>query len=491
PVEIKTRKKGDIRDPFEDPKADDDEDLALTSSLEPKSCTRKAVRGQLTSYADLLFTVQQRVCIFMLFVIGRRFRILRWDRAGVIVTKSIDYFEDWNPLCNFFWCISRLPDNKLGFDPTATRLFETNPEWEQMDTFATALESDVSSEPRPLEDGELELESEIEDAEGPGFVFDYVRQMFARSLKDPRWPRFKLRVPDSGKTRDYLVGKPTVYASGAIGRGTRGYVGLDVQTGRFVWLKDAWRASYDEMEKEGTIVERLNHAGITGVPTVICHGDVGRQRTATAAWWECKNLRGVKKKFEDDSTDAPAIATDSVHMVAQVCINLKKFKTGRQLASIIYDCFETHRLAANLENNGILHRDITDDNIVIYPGVGMKDGCRQLLWRGILTDWEISKPIAVGVRPRARQPERTATFQFMSANLLNAVGPVSIPDELESFILIIIYYATRYLESNILHDTDVASFLDECFDCYTIDGDAILCGERKLSIVVVDGRLLR
>lgn len=79
----------------------------------------------------------------------------------------------------------------------------------------------------------------------------------------------------------------------------------------------------------------------------------------------------------------------------------------------------------------------------------------------------------------------------MSVNLLNAVGPVTIPDELESFVLILIYYATRYLESNILFGSDVASFIDECFDCYTIESNVIVCGERKASIVVGDGKLLR
>ncbi|EJF59459.1 hypothetical protein DICSQDRAFT_17506, partial [Dichomitus squalens LYAD-421 SS1] len=369
-------------------------------------------RGQLTSYADLLFTVQQRVCIFMLFVIGRRFRILRWDRAGVIVTKSIDYFEDWNPLCNFFWCISRLPDNKLGFDPTATRLFETDPEWEQMDTFATALESDVSSEPRPLEDGELELKSEIEDAEGPGF----------------------LRVPDSGKTRDYLVGKPTVYASGAIGRGTRGYVGLDVQTGRFVRLKDAWRASYDEMEKEGTIVERLNHAGITGVPTVICHGDVDRQRTATAA---CTK------------SDCPLRQHRHYRIaVYEVCMPLKEFQHGQQLLSIVLDCLRAHHQAATNPKTQLLHRDISGGNILIYPKVRCdEDGQNpSLVWSGILSDWELSKPVGVQeAASRATQAERMGTYQFMSVNLLtNITKPVEISDELESFFHVLVYYAIRY-----------------------------------------------
>ncbi|TBU36983.1 hypothetical protein BD309DRAFT_827016, partial [Dichomitus squalens] len=97
----------------------------------------------------------------------------------------------------------------------------------------------------------------------------------------------------------------------------------------------------------------------------------------------------------------------------------------------------------------ILHRDITDDNIMILPKVETTNGVRRIVWRGILTDWEISKPIVTGGVPRARQPERTATWQFMSVRLLNGIGVVKIPDELESFLLILIYYVVRYIESSI------------------------------------------
>ncbi|TBU36338.1 hypothetical protein BD309DRAFT_878546, partial [Dichomitus squalens] len=139
------------------------------------------------------------------------------DRAGVIVTKSIDYYENWRPLCEFFWRISQLPDDKLGFDPTAARLSESDPEWAKMNALAIPLESDANSQPRPLNDGELESESEEE----PTYVFDYVRQIFARSLSDSQWPRYKLQMHCGGGVRDFLVGKPTFCANGAIGRGTR------------------------------------------------------------------------------------------------------------------------------------------------------------------------------------------------------------------------------------------------------------------------------
>lgn len=79
----------------------------------------------------------------------------------------------------------------------------------------------------------------------------------------------------------------------------------------------------------------------------------------------------------------------------------------------------------------------------------------------------------------------------MSVNLLNAPGPVNISDDLESLLFILIYYAIRYVQSSIAYDNDVATFLDECFDCYTINEDLVLCGERKSWVVCVMGQLVR
>ena len=329
----------------------------------------------------------------MLLILGRRFRILRWDRAGVIVTKSIDYYEDPDPLCDFLWRIAHLPDTALGFDPSATRLFSGDPEWSDMNEHAISLESDVNSAPRVLNPGELTPKPEVPGEEQAYIVFDYVRKQFARSIADPRWPRFKLRVTSGvpQTTRNFLVGKPVFSANGAVGRATRGYVAVDCETGRFVWLKDSWRAAYEGVEQEGLILQRLNaEPTIKDVPTLVCHGDVFAQRTLTAEWWERQNPlppssdapdsdargrtladqadpvppeptqaasagpRGVKRDREDDTEEPFTTPVDDVSdfrrdsiirhhkhyrlVVAEVCMPLKKFLTPHQLVQILLDC---------------------------------------------------------------------------------------------------------------------------------------------------------
>ncbi|EJF59474.1 hypothetical protein DICSQDRAFT_172068 [Dichomitus squalens LYAD-421 SS1] len=516
----------DDEDEDEEPEsgADDKPNVDAQATKEPgaQATPAKDVFGQITTYVDLLQAVQHRTAVFMLLVIGRRFRILRWDRAGVIVTPSVDYYEEPDELCDFLWRISHVSDTTLGFDPTAIRLSPSDPDWVKMEEYAVALESDVSSAPRTLQPGELEQPAP--GSEESPVVFDYVRTMFAQSIADRRWPRYRLSVCQGSNHQEFLVGKPTFCASGAIGRGTRGFVAIDCQTGCFVWLKDAWRVSYEKVEPEGSILARLNaDPEIKDVPTLLCHGDVLCQKTLTATWWEAANplpstrkskrsknaknameaapsstsdgSRGVKRKREDEpeslATDYRADCPMRQHnhyrvVVKEVGLPLKKFRDGIQLVHILLDCHTTHGLAATRPGINILHRDISDSNIIIVPKVvqANSNSPRLLNWTGVLTDWEMSKPTAShGDLTPARQPLRSGDWQFKSAYLLNNSGGTTIPDELESIVLILIYYCVRYLDSSIERHSAVATFLDEFYDCFTVQDGVVKCGERKATLL--------
>ena len=507
PVEFKNRKKGDIYDPLND-KAKD------AAGFESQADTRKDVRGQLTTYSELAHQLQHRIFLLMLLVIGRRYRLMRWDRAGTVVTPSVDYYKDPDGLCEFLWRISHLDDEALGLDPTAVRL--QGAAFDELDTIARPVRTDVDHTPRFLKERELISK----------FCFRYVREMFAASIQDRALPRYKLHISTGDKAHTFLVGKPVSVARGMVGRGTRGWVAWHCEGACFVWLKDAWRVSFEGIEREGDILGRLNRAKISGVPTLVCHGDVGNQTTVTADWWKRKNRPGRttpsaapaptpdesastssnnagdssrkrKRPLEDEcSADSaqpsarrgprracrgvespedkslvrkkrpsapavpvepalgetpagPVVYSQECHIkhhthyrmvVAEVGMPLKEFMSGQQLASILLDCIlgksrcrvsnpsplpYTINMVSLVAHHGaatskslkvrVLHRDVSDQNILIYPKiVKSKNGARTLVWGGILTDWEISKPIPKFEREeRARQPERTVRLPFI------------------------------------------------------------------------------
>ncbi|KAI0641672.1 hypothetical protein C8Q79DRAFT_1014100 [Trametes meyenii] len=493
------------KDPFDD---------RPNAKVDPDAEERKRVRGQIIEYAEQIFRYQQRTFLFMLLVIGRRFRLLFWDRSGTITTRAVDYFENPDLLCEMLWRLGHLTEEQLGYDASVKRVLPGDADYTTMHLASLPHVNDLEHNERLL-DG----------LTGENLVFRYVRQAFSRSLQ-PHWPRYRLDVPYKDTVRTFLVGKPEFFASGMAGRGTRGYVALDRESGRFVWLKDAWRAHYDLVDQEGSVLARLNNAEVLNVPTLVCHGDILKQITRTPEFWELKNPPLIMQPASSSTTSSRTLVEElppsskslkRTHaevvdsdetlpgtpeecplrrhrhyrlVVKEVAMNLKAFQGGRQLVSIIYDCVSAHRDA--MAKARIMHRDVSGGNILILPNamVHPQTGQPMIKWTGILADWELSKPVHdKSTAPRARQPERTGTWQFMSVGTLSEhtkiIGP---PDELESFFHVTLYYAIRYLRSNCV---DVGGFIEDFFDSYTVTDKVYSCGTLKETVMAEKGRLLR
>lgn len=244
-------------------------------ACEAESTSGYDTRGQIISYAALVFKYQHRCFFFTLLVLGTEARIIRWDRAGAVVTDRFNYQQNPEILCEFLDKFACLKDTQGldGIDSTVT--------------LATA------DEQRKMEDAASD-ENKLD-------FRDYARVYFKRSL-NPNRKWWKIAVdaepsPQNGQDSDasgsaasekryFLVGTPRFCSGGMTGRGTRGYVALDLEKLdegylKFVWLKDAWRVDHEGIGKEGLILRKLNLDDVRYVPTLLCHGDVAEQRTST------------------------------------------------------------------------------------------------------------------------------------------------------------------------------------------------------------------
>ncbi|EJF59464.1 hypothetical protein DICSQDRAFT_89330 [Dichomitus squalens LYAD-421 SS1] len=501
-------------DPFDRTQLDDEYGVMKEES--------QRVFKHLTKTVDRLFAAQQRVFLYMLLVMGRRCRVLRWDRAGVTVTPASDYYERPRLLRDYLWRLSNMESSALGFDPSATRVLPGDVDFVRMDFSALPDPTDADHTERDLTD-------EVQEPS----TFAYVRAMFRASLASD-WPRYRLQVPDGKETRSFLVGKPVFRADGVLGRGTRGYVALDCETHRFVWLKDTWRAAYMIAQREGDVLQKLNQAGVEYIPTLVCHGDILDQSTKTFDWWErihalpsipsSSSLStdvshsssrtlvdqqpvGKRKRAEDIGDDTslrrskgPLTPDVSGHsgcplqehkhyriVVEEVAIPLKKFRNGKQLASVVLDAIQAHFQASTKPPTPVLHRDISSGNILIYPRVRrLEDGTRlAMVWTGLLVDWELSKPIhGEKASSKATQAERMGTYQFMSVNLLTRPWSlVKISDELESFFHVLVYNSVLYLRSNCDCRT---SYIDNYFNDYAGPARAHTCGWKSFAVEIDD-----
>ncbi|KAH9933263.1 hypothetical protein B0H21DRAFT_835281 [Amylocystis lapponica] len=494
-------------DPFDDSSAE----------FEATSEKRQKNRGQIISYASEVLLRQHRCFHFTIVIFGVYARIIRWDRSGAIVTEKFNYKAQPRYLCRFLWRFCQLSPEKQGLDLTAVRIEEGSDEWNLMDTIAATKSDELIA----LEKARLEKMTknskttkrrtrskkqketpQEEEQETPqekqawldAQHADFARQCFEESLTSD-WPRWRLTVCDepaadapggdppnggasdcsssgarpSGKTsRDFLVCKPYFKAPGVAGRGTRGYIAIDCETHELVFLKDAWRVDLDDIKREGDVLEHLASKGAQNIPTVLCHGDVRGQCTVTYKFKNIEAAHPMKKHAHYRLVEK------------EVGCPLSDFENGCCLLRILRDCLFAHRDA--VEKANILHRDISAGNIlVIYK----KDSDGDVIPYGLLNDWELSKELPTPMpdsdtsqRPSARQPDRTGTWQFMSAASLNdATKQMIVQDDLESFLYVLLYFALRFLPNN---HPDVPGFMREFFDGARDINGVYQCGRAKM-----------
>ncbi|KAL6306265.1 hypothetical protein BKA93DRAFT_895462 [Sparassis latifolia] len=431
-------------DPFEEEKEGYEHDTSYGNRT----------RGQAIAYAAEIFARQFRTFCFTVLILGNCARIVRWDRSGAAFTEKFNYKRNPEILGEFLWRFSHHEAKEQGYDESATLVTEGSEDYVLMKQYA-----------------ETKLESG-----------DYVREYFKTSY-DAGWPLWRLKVDDDARTASgvstaprstyYLVGKPHFLADGMVGRGTRGYVALDCQTCKFVFLKDAWRVDHIDIEKEGDVLRKLYGERVENVPTLVCHGDVLDQQTLTQVIWE---------EVNGPTPEARRPLKKHVHyrlVVEEVGIPVNEFAHGFELVSIIYDCLTAHQQA--FEKLRLLHRDVSIGNVMI---VERFDGI-EFVRIGYLCDWELSKSIPDGDATQvARQPDRTGTWQFMSAlSLQNPYKPITLQDDLEAFFHLVLYMAVRFLPHNI-GDANVGTFIYRYFDdADPLDRQFYVCGEKKWSTI--------
>ncbi|KAI0669682.1 hypothetical protein C8Q78DRAFT_938648, partial [Trametes maxima] len=410
----------------------------------PTSIWQRETFAQLLSNSNLVFERQQRTHHFTAVVFGTYARFIRWDRSGAVFCERFNYKTEPHKLGRILWRLSRMSPQARGHDGTATRVLPGSAEYEIM----TARQSQVLP------------------------IGDHARRLFKDSLKED-WPWWRLEVVDEGRAHQFLVGCPNFTAPGTVGRGTRGYVALDVTDPDpvkhvFVYLKDCWRVIHECSEREGNILGYLNERGVKGIPTRHCDGDIASQVTMAQDVFFLMFGMSDECRFE--------FHQHYRLVVKEVGVPLREFTNAKQLVIVFKDCIQAHEDA--YLNAGVLHRDISAGNLLMYPIEPRTKGSRPR-FRGLLTDWELSKPISTVTLP-TRQPDRRGTWQFMSVSALNDPSKqIEVPDELESFFNALLWFAVRYFPNNC---ANVGDFMANYFDSGEKDPwkpDEYACGRTK------------
>ncbi|GJJ09168.1 hypothetical protein Clacol_003390 [Clathrus columnatus] len=231
--------------------------------------------------------------------------------------------------------------------------------------------------------------------------------------------------------------------------------------------KDSWRL--DSQTPEHDVYDRLRSSNVPNIPTVIEGGNILDHETFTQDLlqeelvWMRNPPRRLKKHRHYRL------------ILKEIATPLHLFPSTKILVRAIHDAIKAHRAA--YFDAGILHRDISSGNIMIYNN------------GGLLIDWDMSKNTQ---DKGARQTERTGTWPFISCRLLkDPTASQGLTDDVESFIHVITWVSFRYAKHN-LPDEAVLVFLTSVFDYAWSGKDGLTKGgDTKMNYLNFPSQLMK
>lgn len=287
--------------------------------------------GEIAISAAELCARQHRTHCFSISIYGTTARLFRWDRAGVIVTRSFDLLEKPEILCLFVWRYSRATDVQRGYDTTVSKAtheeemkfkavvmthikqqlslpddrvhelirehYKPNAVF-KLPIYPVIPQEQVRPDNEPGNSDETgrisyawdKLRKEHDEACGEGSkqtTLDRTRMTGSSEAGIETQEKSRSSERPLSKCRKYsniqyfLVSTPVAMPLTAANRGTRGYWAVKIpdpilgeRDYEIAFLKDTWADNSPGFEIEGEIMVELVESGVKFVSDIFCHGNV-------------------------------------------------------------------------------------------------------------------------------------------------------------------------------------------------------------------------
>lgn len=372
-------------------------------------------RGQMISYAHAIIGSSHRAFVFGFVIFPDHARLLRFDMSGVIYSALFP-IRDTTHLGDFFQRIAVASPLEKGYDPSV---------------------HEVEIDAPCVQTAKQIFHQALKDLTIPSTV------TWNDTFGTPIWPGahywlFDVYDTETQSFHRVLTYHPSTCPSYFGGRGTRGFVGVDLTIECVVYMKRSWRINHPEIYSERELYRSLQAGKVRHLPDCFFGGDVPSASAERAAdFWDSG---GVARPAHNRSTrgrNPPAVesvclhgafglalrlhalarangtlTTHTLHIVLfkKVGAKLSTFRRSHDLGVAIRDALESkssdsvvasqlmtiitaHKDAYDL---GILHRDISIGNILIYTDRDKKP-------EGLLIDWDLSAPVSRANRGPRRE----------------------------------------------------------------------------------------
>ncbi|KZT64569.1 hypothetical protein DAEQUDRAFT_769561 [Daedalea quercina L-15889] len=401
---------------------------ALPSFLRTHTAAGKHTMGQMVQYVSKILQRQFLAYVFTIFTCRDVAWLLRWDRAGLIVSEPFSRVEEPQHFHTFLYRFACMNDVQRGRDPTVV----------------------------PASSAEVKLMRSVDRFDSTWHKIQYTATLTAG------WPIYKVLVPEedtistaelkqgekatravpegtSSRKREFLVGKPHFMTGSPTGGGTRGYFAYDIAEHRLVFFKECWRLDAPTYHPEGEVYLRLHSKNVPYIATPVAAGDVCDATDGMHCTRAQEFLPGVPPKLIQYRI-----------ILKEIGKPLEEYETSLGLVSAMYCCIYAHEKAWT--EGEVLHRDISRGNLLMYP---VLDEHGQLVWLGMVVDWGLCKYKDELGLPHV-QKTRSGTWQFMSAVLLAYPGVFTheVWHDLESFIHVLHWFCLRFHKTDYSEDKE-------------------------------------
>ncbi|KAH9903247.1 hypothetical protein C8Q73DRAFT_673873 [Cubamyces lactineus] len=407
-----------------------------------EAADREDARGQLIAYAREICARQHRRYVYLISVYRDFARFIRVDRTAALLSPPFNYVRDPTPFATFVYRYINATPEERGHDPTATRATK-----EECQLFCDAIAKYTK---------DSHLYTGLQNAVKDGWP------IFKLSI----WGRWSsddgpVRADSPEETREFLVGRPAFRSHSMTGRGTRGFFAYDAARDRFVFIKDYWRVDLPDHLTEHDVYIKLSGGSSDTrkfFPTLLGGGDV-----------RLSEYEEVQQTLSDKCAKLPVIGRVHVRLVMkEVCRHLQTFKDWRELVSVMRDALIAHKIA--WEEYGILHRDVSVGNILIYEP---EDSSLEPTAIGLLSDWDLAKTKDQILHPVTRQSTPSGAWQFLSAALSrDHEKPHLVSDDLESAMHVLNWLTLRHMHTQLTDAGagEVAAHIYSYYDARTPAG---------------------
>ncbi|KAH9932696.1 uncharacterized protein BXZ73DRAFT_77414 [Epithele typhae] len=337
--------------------------------------------GQIINYALEVVKRQHRQHVFSVSLCGTSARLIRWDRAGAVVSRAFDILTHPHLLCEFLWCYARISQHDRGFDCSVQLGTLADDE-----LFQKEITKHIRTQVARLRIGTFKVRGSSEyylmEHRDPGVISSI-------PLSLPPDPE----LMEPARQGRLLISRPIVVPHSLTGRGY-------------------WR--FESRRPEGDILQELSSFEVPHIPTVLHHKDVSGPRCGPLNITDYPEDFGPNPKEHillkyTDYVDAAWVYPEvrqnleTVRMVHYRLIMkeagyfLTRLRGTQELLyagrgvlrALTYAYFNLHPTEEFPNKTPRLHRNVSPNNIMLYRDVGSEKP-RRYPRTGYLINWDVS-----------------------------------------------------------------------------------------------------